>query len=218
MAISLKHDKVSGVSDGGDSNKVQPSDWNAEHDLTAGANVVLGTTSAGAVGEISCTAAGRDLLDDASASDQRTTLGLGALATQAALVSDKKVITSGDKSTSSTSFVDVDDTNMAITMTTGARRVLIVVTAMGESSGGDICLDIDIDGARQGQTYGLAFATTGSSQNRNLSFSYVTNVLTAASHTFKLQFRSSAGSSFTLFASTAISPLIMSAVELPITA
>lgn len=75
MAISLKHDKVSGVSDGGDSNKVQPSDWNAEHDLTAGANVVLGTTSAGAVGEISCTSAGRDLLDDANAAAQLVTLG-----------------------------------------------------------------------------------------------------------------------------------------------
>lgn len=75
MAISLKHDKVSGVSDGGDASKVQPSDWNAEHDLTAGANVVLGTTSAGAVGEISCTAAGRALLDDADAAAQLATLG-----------------------------------------------------------------------------------------------------------------------------------------------
>lgn len=45
---------------------------------------ILGRSTAGAgnVEEITCTAAGRALLDDAAASDQRTTLGLGTLATQ----------------------------------------------------------------------------------------------------------------------------------------
>ena len=47
------------------------------------ANVLLGNDASGtAVEEITCTAAGRALLDDAAASDQRTTLGLGTLATQ----------------------------------------------------------------------------------------------------------------------------------------
>jgi hypothetical protein len=43
---------------------------------------ILGRSSAGAgdVQEITCTAAGRDLLDDASTAAQRTTLGLGGLA------------------------------------------------------------------------------------------------------------------------------------------
>ncbi len=54
-------------------------------DVTA-TDLILGRSTAGSgtVEEIACTSAGRALLDDASASAQRTTLGLGTIATQAA--------------------------------------------------------------------------------------------------------------------------------------
>lgn len=76
MTISLKHAFTSAKSDDGDTTLVRPSNWNAEHTLTAAADTLLGAVSAGAVGEIACTSAGRALLDDADAAAQRTTLGL----------------------------------------------------------------------------------------------------------------------------------------------
>lgn len=51
---------------------------------TSAGDVILGedTGLPGTITEIPCTAAGRDLLDDATIADQRTTLGLGDIATQ----------------------------------------------------------------------------------------------------------------------------------------
>lgn len=59
------------------------------------------TSGAGDVEEITCTAAGRALIDDADASAQRTTLGLGTLATQSGTVSgtntgDQTITLTGD--------------------------------------------------------------------------------------------------------------------------
>lgn len=57
MAITLVHEKVTSKADGVDPTLVQPSDWNAEHTLTCGPNVILGnnTTGTGAVVELSPT-------------------------------------------------------------------------------------------------------------------------------------------------------------------
>ncbi|MEN6644291.1 MAG: hypothetical protein ABFE08_17770 [Armatimonadia bacterium] len=79
MAVSLKHKFASAKADGADPSLVKPSNWNDEHDLTLATDTLLGraTAGAGAVEEVACTAAGRALLDDATAADQRTTLGLG---------------------------------------------------------------------------------------------------------------------------------------------
>jgi hypothetical protein len=55
MAISLKHAFASAKSDGPDSTQVQPSNWNAEHNITMATARLLGRTTAstGAVEEIS---------------------------------------------------------------------------------------------------------------------------------------------------------------------
>lgn len=76
MAISLKHSKTSAKTDSADATLVQPSDWNAEHTLTAAQDTVLGRVSAGtgAIEEITVTAAGRAILDDADATAQRATI------------------------------------------------------------------------------------------------------------------------------------------------
>lgn len=174
--------------------------WDAKGDLAAG-------TGANAADNLTVGSNGQMLIADST-----QTTGLKWIT----LASDKKVITSGDKTTTSGTFADVDGTNMAITMTTGARRVMIAVVAMGHiNDTHEMMLDIDIDGSRQGQTYGLSFETGSNTVNHNLSFTYVTDVLSAGSHTFKLQFARTTNGTFTLFASTTISPLIMSAVELP---
>lgn len=98
------------------------------------------------------------------------------------------------QTTTSTTFVDV--TGMSITLTTGARRCLIgaVATVDNTTSGQGVRLDIDIDGTRQGGSDGLVAATSYTSNlPTNASFTYMTAALTAASHTFKLQFRATGG-------------------------
>jgi len=79
------------------------------------------TVGAGASEEIACTAAGRALLDDASAAAQRSTLGLGTMATQAA---NAVAITGGDISgtgitleagtTPGLAIVEYDETNATL--------------------------------------------------------------------------------------------------------
>lgn len=78
MTISLKHAFTSGKSDGGDATLVQPSNWNAEHTITLATDTVLGRSTAGtgAAEEITCTATGRSIIDDASVAAVRATLML----------------------------------------------------------------------------------------------------------------------------------------------
>lgn len=97
---------------------------------------LLGRSTAGAgdTEEIVCTAAGRALLDDASASDQRTTLGLGTLATQSGTFSGTSSGTNtGDQnlfgtiSVSGQSDVIADSTSDTLTLAAGANITITTV-------------------------------------------------------------------------------------------
>jgi hypothetical protein len=107
--------------------------------------------------------------------------------------------TAGTYTTSSTSFVDVDGTNLALTIVTKARRVLITVVGVAYNDNGvaqNVSFDIDLDGARLGGTNGMTLVESINSGQRLVNISYVTDVLTAASHTFKLQWATTAGTAY----------------------
>lgn len=59
MAVSLTHSFTSAITDSADASLVQPSHWNAEHQLTCATNVILGrvTATTGAVEELTPTQA-----------------------------------------------------------------------------------------------------------------------------------------------------------------
>lgn len=130
-----------------------------------------------------------------------------------ALQSDKVKRTAGDLTYTSATFTDV--TSMSITLTTGARRCLIAVIATTKHSANTfgVALDINIDGTRQGTTtWGLIKAqASGNGYESPLAFTYLTDVLSAASHTFKLQ-AATDGATGTVYASDP--PLIMSVHEI----
>lgn len=98
---------------------------------------------------------------------------------------------------SSTSFADVDATDLAITIVTGGGKVLVgysgMVNAAGLTTSGDrILFDVNVDGTNDRTNDGI---TGVNNQNGgNVSFAFIIDGLSAGSHTFKLQARVTAGS------------------------
>ena len=79
-----------------------------------------------------------------------------------------------------------------------------------------VYLDVAVDGTLQGGTYGI-FGVGGNSggHQHNLSFTFWTDVLSAASHTIKLQFSVDGGTG-TIFRS-ATAPAIWTVIETALT-
>lgn len=133
------------------------------------------------------------------------TIGLPALAF------DKVQRTAGDVTTTSTSFVDL--TAASITITTKARRVRLTFMARAQNNtGGEsnyykfIADAADIMG-----TDGM-LGNVGTA-NMWITMSYITDVLTAAAHTFKVQWKVTAGTGTTR--GDTAHPYVFTAEELP---
>lgn len=114
-----------------------------------------------------------------------------------ALASAAYTRSSGNYSTQSTSFVAIDSTNLSFTITTGAHRVLVGFTGTAgvNNAGGATAWDVEVDGVRQGDTaWGLMYNDQAvANEYVNVSFTYLSDVLTAGSHTFTLMWRNGNG-------------------------
>lgn len=138
---------------------------------------LLGRSTAGAgdVEEITCTAAGRALIDDAAASNQRTTLGLGTIATQDA----NNVSITGGSITGITDLAVADGGTGASTLT--ANNVLLgngtsAVQFVAPGSSGNVLTS-------DGSTWASTAPAGGGTARRNMNLSPVIVNATGAAPT-----------------------------------
>ena len=120
------------------------------------------------------------------------------------------VRTAGDYTTTSTTFADIDTSNLVINMTTGDSWVLLLL--LGSAFGGTsfICFDFTIDAVRQGQNKGVQYVQAPYLQD--IQIAWLAQV-SAGSHTFRPQWRVVSGTGF-LRASSAETPLVFAVLEL----
>jgi hypothetical protein len=114
-----------------------------------------------------------------------------AVATISALAFSKVVKADSNVSCSSTTFEDV--TGLVATVTTGARRVRVSFIGSGSATGSSqrtLYVNLQIDGVDAGGTDGMTqIETNNTGRPGNLSFSFVSDVLTAGVHTLKIQIK-----------------------------
>lgn len=110
-----------------------------------------------------------------------------------------------DYTTTSTSFVNVDNTKLALTITTSGGDVLIGFHAYVQPGTGsdNVYFDVELNGTRIGGDDGIIAAQRAAAATLPgrfaISFTRLVTNLVAGTHTFKLQWKISAGQG-TLFA------------------
>lgn len=122
--------------------------------------------------------------------------------------SDKYLVNEGsDYSTSSTSYVNVDATDLALTITTFGGDIVVHFHGTVNNSGAGSYFDVDVDGVRYGGDDGIIRVIGGiGSQTSATSFTILIEGLSAASHTFTLQWRVVGGTA-TMYAGAGTSGL-----------
>lgn len=101
-----------------------------------------------------------------------------------------------DYTTTSTTFVDIDATDLSATITTGGGKVALFFTGVVYQSAttARVYLDITVDGTRLGLDDGLTVTRVSSMPSHaGVSLSVLTGTLSAGSHTFKLQWKVDGG-------------------------
>lgn len=97
-------------------------------------------------------------------------------------------------STSSTSFTDIDATDLSHTIETHGGPVLVNI---GGVLGAGTYLDLAVDGTRIGDsTNGLRKAEGATQLSVNITYIVPASSLTAGSHTFKLQYKVASGTGY----------------------
>lgn len=102
-----------------------------------------------------------------------------------------------DYTTTSTSFVDVDATNLSLTITTGGGDVMVHAHLATNVSTGRLQFNIDVDGSPHAANDGIV---VHAAMQHVTSFSRLITGLSAGSHTFKLQWKTSTGGTGTIYA------------------
>jgi len=127
--------------------------------------------------------------DSAEASGMKWAAGGGS-----STVAQGTVRKTTDFVTTSTSFVDITD--LSIVMTTAARRVLLTFSGSAaiDSAAAQIKVTFTVDGTNAGGTNGLQIMEAPTAGDPfSLAIMFLTDVLTAASHTFKVQALTTSG-------------------------
>jgi hypothetical protein len=105
-----------------------------------------------------------------------------------------------DYTTTSTSFVDVDATNLSLTIVTAGGDVMIGFTGTVDNNGaGKTYLDVAVDSVRMGGDDGLQAADNNAITAEPMILCVLKQGLAPGSHTFKLQWKVQSGTS-TLYA------------------
>jgi hypothetical protein len=135
------------------------------------------------------------------------------------LANGKVLVTSGNVTTTSTTFTDL--TGATVTLTTGAHRCLVAFTAtVTVTTNATVAFDIAVDGSRIGNaaTHGLVYRdnypTGASQQSSPVSIVILTDVLSAASHTIKIQWKTSSGTATVSAGTTGTSAMSYGVTEL----